>query len=287
MNGARTTTQRQEAVAIVGTGQTPFRSRHDDKTYPELAQDAVVLALKDAGIGPDEVDAVVFSMAPTQFMGVADVEKWAVDYTWARGKPFLRIHTGGATGGSALQAGWSHVASGYYRTVLVVGADRITETPDAQHVLNLIWDQFYEQDFALYTVTMTALAAQRYMHRYGTTEEQFARVVVRGRGNAMRNPNAHLKGHITVDDVLNSPRVSWPYKLFDICPRSAGAGAVVLTTESAARAGRPGVLCPGRHHRPDGGDRRGRALRPVQHLPVSAARIAGLLRARHGAEPLR
>jgi acetyl-CoA C-acetyltransferase len=127
------------------------------------------------------------------------------------------------------------VASGYYRTVLVVGADRITETPDAQHVLNLIWDQFYEQDFALNTVTMTALAAQRYMHRYGTTEEQFARVVVRGRGNAMRNPNAHLKGHITVDDVINSPRVSWPYKLFDICPRSAGAGAVVLTTESAAR----------------------------------------------------
>ncbi|KPU90612.1 acetyl-CoA acetyltransferase [Variovorax paradoxus] len=235
MNGARTTTQRQEAVAIVGTGQTPFRSRHDDKTYPELAQDAVVLALNDAGIGPDEVDAVVFSMAPTQFMGVADVEKWAVDYTWARSKPFLRIHTGGATGGSALQAGWSHVASGYYRTVLVVGADRITETPDAQHVLNLIWDQFYEQDFALNTVTMTALAAQRYMHRYGTTEEQFARVVVRGRGNAMRNPNAHLKGHITVDDVINSPRVSWPYKLFDICPRSAGAGAVVLTTESAAR----------------------------------------------------
>lgn len=235
MNRGHSQGSKHEGVAIIGTGETPFRSRRDDKTYPELAQDAAVLALKEAGVTPDEIDAVVFSMAPTQFMGVADVEKWAVDYTWARGKPFMRVHTGGATGGSALHAAWSHVASGEYRTVLVVGADRITETPDAQFVLNLIWDQFYEQDFALNTVTMTALAAQRYMHRYGTTEEQFARVVVRGRGNAMRNPNAHLKGRITVDDVLNSPRVAWPYKLFDICPRSAGSAAVVLASESFAR----------------------------------------------------
>ena len=58
------------------------------------------------------------------------------------GKPFMRVHTGGATGGSAFQAGYAHVAFGAVRTVLVVGADRVAETPDAQHVLNLIWDQF-------------------------------------------------------------------------------------------------------------------------------------------------
>ena len=151
-------------VAVIGVGQTAFRSRYDDKTYPELAQEAVTLALADAKLQPDQVDAVVFSMAPTTFMGVADADKWAVDHVWARGKPFMRVHTGGATGGSALQAAHAHVASGQYGTVLVVGADRITETPDAQFVLNLIWDPFYEQDFALNTVTMTALATQRYMH---------------------------------------------------------------------------------------------------------------------------
>jgi acetyl-CoA C-acetyltransferase len=228
-------TKPQANVAVIGTGQTPFASRRDDKTYAELVQDAAVLALNDAGVVPDEVDAIVFSMAPTQFMGVNDCDKWAVDSLWARGKPMLRVHTGGATGGSALQAGWAHVASGEYRTVLVVGADRITETPDAQHVLNLIWDRFYEHDFALNTVTMTALAAQRYMHRYGTTEEQFARVVVRARRHAMANPYAHLKGEIGIADVLGSPRVSWPHKRLDICPRSAGGAAMVLTTETLAR----------------------------------------------------
>ena len=233
-----------QSVAVIGVGQTAFRSRYDEMTYPELAQEAVTLALKDAGLEPGQIDAVVFSMAPTTFMGVADADKWAVDYAWARGKPFMRVHTGGATGGSAFQAGYSHVASGQYGTVLVVGADRITETPDAQFVLNLIWDPFYEQDFALNTVTMTALATQRYMHKYGTTEEQYANVVVRARRNALANPSAHLKGEIDIAAVMNSKRVSWPYKLFDICPRSAGAAAVVITTEALAkeRCARPAFI---------------------------------------------
>jgi acetyl-CoA C-acetyltransferase len=222
-------------VAVIGVGETPFRAHVTDKTYVELSQDAAKAALEDAGLTPDDVDAIVFSMAPTQFMGVNDVEKWAVDSIWASGKPLMRVHTGGATGGSALHAGYAHVASGMYRTVLVVGADRVAETPDAQHILNLIWDPFYEQDFALNTVTMTALATQRYMHKYGTTEEQFARVVVRSRKNALQNPNAHLKGNITVDDVMKSPRMSWPYKLFDICPRSSGAAAVVLANEEVTK----------------------------------------------------
>jgi acetyl-CoA C-acetyltransferase len=224
-----------ENVAVIGIGQTGFRSRWDSLTYVELAQQAAMRALADARLTPDDIDAVVFSMAPTHFMGVPDCDKWAVDFIGARGKPFMRVHTGGATGGSAFQAAWAHVASGQYKRVLVVGADRITETPDAQFVLNLIWDPFYEQDFALNTVTMTAIATQRYMARYNVTEEQYARVVVRARRNALLNPNAHLKGEISIDDVMNSPRVAWPYKLYDICPRSAGAAAVVIADEATAR----------------------------------------------------
>jgi len=223
-------------VAVIGVGETVFKADISDKTYVELSQDAAKAALDDAGLHPDDIDAVVFSMAPTQFVGVNDIDKWAVDSVWAAGKPFMRVHTGGATGGSAFHAGYAHVASGMYRTVLVVGADRVTETPDAQHVLNLIWDLFYEHDFALNTVTMTALSTQRYMQKYGTTEEQYARVVVRARHNALKNPYAHLKGDITIDNVMKSPRISWPYKLFDICPRSAGAAAVVLANEEVTKS---------------------------------------------------
>jgi acetyl-CoA C-acetyltransferase len=70
-------------VAVIGTGETVFRSHHPDKTYVDLAQEAVVAALRDANMEPEEIDAVVYSMAPTEFMGVNDADKWAVDYTWA------------------------------------------------------------------------------------------------------------------------------------------------------------------------------------------------------------
>jgi len=229
-------------AAVVGVGLLPFRTHHADRNYVELAQAAAARALEHAGLTPDDIDAVVFSMAPTQFMGVNDCDRWAVDSVWGIGKPFMRVSTGGATGGSAFQAGFQHVASGLFRCVLVVGADRVAETPDAQHVLNLIWDRFYEHDFALNTVTMTALAAQRYMHKYGVTEEQFARVVVRARKNAAGNAYAHLRQQVTVDDVMASPRVSYPYKRFDICPRSSGAAAVIIgdtATVKRARTSRP------------------------------------------------
>jgi len=222
-------------VAVIGTGQTKFKTHYADKTYVELAQEAAKLALDDASMEPGEIDAVVYSMAPTQFMGVNDCDRWATSHVWGKGKPYMRIHAGGATGGSALHAGYVHIASGVYKSVLVVGADRVAETPDAQHILNLIWDRFYEHDFALNTVTMTALAAQRYMARYNVTEEQFAKVVVRARKHALGNPYAHLKGDITIDDVMNSPRVAYPYKRFDICPRSSGAAAVVLTNLDVAK----------------------------------------------------
>ncbi|HZY32397.1 MAG TPA: thiolase family protein [Rhodanobacter sp.] len=223
-------------VAVIGTGQTVFKSHHPDRTYVELVQDAAKQALDESGLSPHDIDAVIISMAPTVFMGVNDADRWAVEHVFGANKPVMRIHTGGASGGSAIQAAHAHIASGAYRTVLVVGGDRIAETPDAQLVLNLIWDKFYEQDFALTTVTMTALSAQRYMHRYGATEEQFARVVVRARRNAMRNPHAHLKGEITVEDVMNSPRIAYPYKRFDICPRSSGACAMVVSNLEVAKS---------------------------------------------------
>ena len=97
---------------------------------------------------PDDIDAIVFSLAPTWFMGVADADRWAVDYIFGAGKPMMRVHTGGATGGSAVHAAYNLVRSGIYRSVLVVGAERIAETPDAQNVLNLIFDVFYEREHA-------------------------------------------------------------------------------------------------------------------------------------------
>lgn len=224
-----------ETVAVLGTFQTPFKTRHPEHTFAEQAQIAAAGALHDAGMTPDDIDAIVFSLAPTHFMGVADADRWAIDYIFGAGKPMMRVHTGGATGGSAVQAAYNLVRAGLFRSVLIVGAERISETPDAQNVLNLIFDVFYERDMPLSTNTTVALWATGYLARYGFTQEDIARVVVRARRNALKNPNAHLKGNVTVEDVMASPMISYPLKLFDICPRSSGSAAMIVGNMQMAK----------------------------------------------------
>ena len=224
-----------ETVAVLGTFQTDFKTHHPQHTFAEQAQIAAAGALADAGMTPDDVDAIVFSLAPTWFMGVADADRWSIDHIFGAGKPIMRVHTGGATGGSAVQAAYNLVRSGLFRSVLVVGAERIAETPDAQNVLNLIFDVFYERDMPLSTNTSVGLWATGYLQRYGFTQEDIARVVVRARRNALKNPHAHLKGNVTVADVMASPMISYPLKLFDICPRSSGSAAMIVGSMDMAK----------------------------------------------------
>jgi len=224
----------KERAAIIGVGQTPYKSHHD-YTIPELSQQAAMEALDMAGMSMDDIEAVVYSMAPSEFLGVNEPDKWCVDAVGGRNKPFMRIHTGGATGGSAAQAGFFHVASGLFESVLVVGADKVRECTDSQQVLNTIWDPVYERQFGLDTIAMAAFQAVRRMYKYGTTEEQMARVAVRLLQNGLNNPKAHLKGKITIDDVMNSGYYEWPIKKFDTCPSSAGGAAVVIVSEEKAK----------------------------------------------------
>src|SRR5438045_1219885 len=67
------------AVAVLGTYQTAFKTHHPEHTFAEQAQIAAAGALRDAGMSPDDIDAIVFSLAPTWFMGVADADRWCID----------------------------------------------------------------------------------------------------------------------------------------------------------------------------------------------------------------
>jgi acetyl-CoA C-acetyltransferase len=218
-------------VAAIGVGQTPFGPTKDAPTYVEMLQRAADAALTAADTSIDDIDAVVLALAPESLMGVNHAERWCVDYIGGRAKPVMRIQTGGATGLSAVAAGYQHVASGVYDRVLVVGADRVRESGDAQKIFNKIWDPFYERSLPFTTITMIAMSAVRYMHNYGMTEEQMARVSVKAHHNGAINPNAHIRREVTIDEVLESRYLSWPLKLLDACPQSAGGCAVVLSSE--------------------------------------------------------
>jgi acetyl-CoA C-acetyltransferase len=223
------------AVAAVGVGQTPFGPTSEAPTYVVMLQQAASQALEAANLTIDEIDAVVLALAPESLMGVNHAERWCTDYIGGRMKPVLRIQTGGATGLSAVQAGYQHVASGLYERVLVVGADRVRESGDAQKIFNKIWDPFYERALPFTTITMIAMSAVRYMHNYGMTERQMARVSQKAHYNGALNPNAHIRREVTIDEVMESRYLSWPLKLLDACPQSAGGCAVVLSSADAVK----------------------------------------------------
>ena len=220
-------------VAAIGVGQTPFGPTSAAPTYVELLQRAAAEALRSASLTIDDIDAIVLALAPETLMGVNHAERWCIDSIGGRLKPVIRIQTGGATGLSAIQAGYQHVASGLYERVLVVGADRVRESGDAQKIFNKIWDPFYERALPFTTITMIAMSAVRYMHNYGMTERQMARVSQKAHHNGALNPNAHIRREVTVDEVLASRYLSWPLKLLDACPQSAGGCAVVLAAGDA------------------------------------------------------
>jgi acetyl-CoA C-acetyltransferase len=224
-------------VAAIGVGQTRFGKTADAADYPTLLRTATAAALESCEHEIGDIDAVVLALAPESLMGINHAERVCVDAIAAGGKPLMRVQTGGATGLSAVHAGYAHVAAGLFDKVLVVGADRVAESGDAQQIFNKIWDPFYERSLPLTTISMIAMSAGRYMHHYGMTERQMAAVSVKDHDNAMRNPFAHIRRRVTVDDVLESRPLAWPLKLLDACPQSAGGCAVVLSSERSLDPG--------------------------------------------------
>lgn len=222
-------------VGIVGIGQSEFKAKRPDANYTELVREAVTLCMNDAKMELSQIDAVVYSLAPDALLGIGNAERLGVDAVGARNKRFMRINTGGSTGLSALAAAHSHIAAGACEVVLVAGADKIGECGDSQTILNKIWDLAYERALPLGTITMLAMSAIRYMHKYGMTQEDMASIVVKNRLHASLNPNAHLRKITTIEEVMASRMVSWPIKLFDACPQSSGGCAMVLASEEYIR----------------------------------------------------
>jgi len=221
-------------VAVVGTGQTKATAR-SDVNLPEMVNEACEAALSDAGVGWDEIDAVVFGSSPEFFEGFNEPEKYCADFAGAYLKPFFRIHTGGTVGASAGICGYYHVACGMFDTVLAVTADKLTDA-DVQCGLTNCADPITFRHFAVGAPSAGAIQAQRYMFEYPKMKpEHAAMVVVKNRKNGMKNPYAQITGETTVEEVLQSPMLVSPLRFADICPTSDQAGAMVFTTEGRAR----------------------------------------------------
>ncbi|CAM3534637.1 Acetyl-CoA C-acetyltransferase [Nocardiopsis gilva] len=223
-------------VAVIGVGQTRYRTRRDDVSIAGLVREAALRALEDAGLTFADIDAVVLGKAPDLFEGVIMPDLYLADALGARGKPLLRVHTAGSVGGSTAIVGASHIASGAFERVLVVAWEKQSES-------NATWALTVAHPMSTSLVVGAggyfAPFIRAYIERAGAPGHIGHIVAAKDRRNALRNPYAHLRiPDITPETVAGSPMLWEPIRYLETCPSSDGACAVVLGGETAARAAR-------------------------------------------------
>ena len=222
-------------VAIVGAGITKF-VRRAQETPPELSWAASKAALDSAGMTLDDIDCVIHGTAPDAFDGVHMKGEYLAGGSGGWGKPYTRCYVGGGTGVFAPIHAWMHLASGKFKTALVVCEEKMSSCqPHPQGAFITIFDHTTERALGPNLLWIFALEMQRYMHVHGISIEEIAAVSVKNKRNALDHPSAQLGAELTVDDVLASEVMAHPVHRLMVSPTSDGAAAVVMTNEDVAK----------------------------------------------------
>ena len=226
-------------TAIAGIGATDF-SKNSGRSTLRLAVEACELAMKDAGVTPDMIDGMVTyahdnnnEIDVCRSLGVDKLTHFSLVH-----------HSGGAACGVVHQAAMA-VASGACNYCLVWRAFNerseerfgagVQERPPAPTPMEV--DFGWSSPFGLLTpASWVAMFAQRYMHEYGATSEDFGRVAVACRKHAANNPAAFFYGKpITLEEHQASRWIVKPLRLLDCCQESDGGQALLITTLDRAR----------------------------------------------------
>ena len=221
-------------VYIVSVGMTKV-GKFYDRSIRDLAAEAVFKALDEAG--NEKPDAIVVGNMLSSLAEQENLASLIADHTGMRGISGFKVEGACGSGGTAFLAGYSLVASGIFKKVLVVGIEKLSERPTPATSRGLAWaaDADYELVYGISFVGLNALVMRYYMNKYNVSREEMAAWPVLMHENALHNPYAQLRKRITIDDVLKSPIIADPVRLYDASPLSDGAAAVMLASEDIAR----------------------------------------------------
>jgi acetyl-CoA C-acetyltransferase len=229
-------------VCILGAGSTKYGKLNE--SIIEIALNASKDAIDSAGITPKDIQAGYIS----NVFGVADRQVHMAPVIMSNlgipHVPGLTIESACGSGSIMFREAYANIAAGFYDCVLALGVEKITHTGTTQSttLFSYCSDFFYEGGNGASFPGLFASMARVYMTAYKASEEDLAHVAVKNHENGILNPKAHVRRKITVDDVLKSPVVASPLKLYDCCPFSDGASAVILCNEEyAKKSARPYV----------------------------------------------
>jgi len=211
-------------IGHAGLGEAPGRNAM------EIIGEAAWNAVDDAGLKMKDVDGVFGCSAVHGMPALTISEYLGIKPTYSDGSLIggssVVLHVLNAT--MAIRAGLCKTA------LIVYGSNQ--KTASGRLVTTSAEFNPYETPYkARMPITAYALAASRHMHQFGTTRKQLAEVAVAARGWANLNPEAYMKGPLTIDDVLNARMVCDPFGLFDCCLVTDGGGAMVVVARERAK----------------------------------------------------
>jgi acetyl-CoA acetyltransferase len=217
------------SIAVVGAAETTKLGKIPDVSVIGLHADAALNAMADAGLKASDIDGVATAGASP----VETAHYLGITPTWVDGT---------SVGGCSFMLHVRHAAAaineGLCKTVLIthgesgrsrVGAGGFGRSPSS------LMGQFEMPYGVTSPPTMFTVPVLRYLKARGYTVEDLATVSVIQREWAAKNPRASFKDPITIDDVLNSPMIAWPFRMLMCCLVTDGGGALILTSRERAK----------------------------------------------------
>ena len=225
-------------VNVIGVGMVKFQKPGASDTYDVMAQGAARAALEDAGVEYREVEQAFAGYV----YGDSTCGQRAVYGLGLTGIPVFNVNNNCSTGSSALMLGRQAIEAGA-ECVLVVGFEQMERgalgskwddrtNPLDKHAGVMMDVQGFNA--APPAAQMFGGAGREHRFRHGTKKETFAKVSVKARKHASRNPFALFNQEVSLEEVLASPEVFDPLTRFQCCPPTCGAAAAVLCSEDFA-----------------------------------------------------
>jgi len=217
-------------VLVAGIGSTLF-GRHKETDIQTLAIRAADAAIRDSGLARSEVGALYLgNFVSGSLTGQEVLAGLVADGLGLPQIPCTKVEGACASGGIAFRHAYLAVASGQCDVALAVGVEKMTHADTAMTTaaLNCAMDNRSDGVSGLTFPGLFGLAWHLHAERYGTTRAEVSAVIKKNKANGLKNPLAQMGAVIGDDQIMQSPLICDPLRLFDCCPTSDGAAAVLL-----------------------------------------------------------
>ena len=225
----------RDDVVVLGVGMHPWGKWGRD--FTEYGMSAARAALADADLQWKDMQMVAGAdTIRNGYPGFVAGATFAQKLGWT-GIPISSNYAACASGAHALQSARASILAGFTDVAMVIGADTTPKgffaPVGGERRNDPDWLRFHL--LGATNPVYFALFARRRMDLYGATAEDFAQVKVKNSRHGLLNPYARFRKENVIEDVLNSPIVSDPLRLLDICATSDGAAALIVASADFAR----------------------------------------------------